>query len=48
MSGGEDKPELGFGGGEVVEFRPWVCVEADDGGVLGRDPDDDRFLNYTN
>lgn len=31
-----------LGGGEVVAARPWV-VEDVDGGVLGREPEPDRF-----
>lgn len=35
-----------LGGGEVVAARPWV-VEDMDGGVLGREPEPDRFLDVT-
>ena len=44
MRGGDERPEPGFGRGEVVEPRAWVGIGVDDGGVLGRDRDDDRFL----
>jgi len=44
LRGGEERPELGFGGGEVVEPRPWVGIEVDDGGVLGRVLEEERFL----
>src|SRR5690242_12461746 len=40
--GGDDSPELGLcAGGDVVVMR----VEDDDGGVLGRDPELERFLS---
>ena len=38
LKGGDDCPEVAFGGGEVVELLAWA-VELAEGGVRGRDPE---------
>lgn len=44
MKGGDESPDVGFGWGEVVELR--ACVELDEGGVLGLEPEPDKFLTH--
>jgi len=46
LKGGDDSPELGFGGGEASE--PRVLIDDVEGGVRGRDEEPDRFLAGVN
>lgn len=44
FSGGDDKPDEAFGAGELTSLVRILCGEDEEGGVLGREEEPERFL----